>query len=102
MLISLAGGTIILAILAGLLSLKDGTKGKTGAVVAFVIFFAAVYSFGAGAVPFLYCAEVWPNEARDVGMSIGVFWNFMGAGLLALFVPQGLHWSSTRFFGIFT
>ncbi|KAF2650728.1 hypothetical protein K491DRAFT_697058 [Lophiostoma macrostomum CBS 122681] len=102
MLISLAGGTITLAILAGLLSLSKDTKGKSGAVVTFVIVFAVVYSFGAGSVPFLYSAEVWPNEARDVGMSIGVFWNFMGAGLLALFVPQGLHWSSARLFGIFT
>ena len=40
-----------------------------------------------GPVPFTYAAECQPLEVRMVGMSLSVFTNFMGAGLLALFVP---------------
>jgi len=37
-----------------------------------------------------------------VGMSWAVFWNFLGSGFLALFVPRGLAWSSVKLFGLFT
>lgn len=40
-----------------------------------------------GPVPFTYAAECFPLEVRMVGMSFSVFTNFLGAGLLALFVP---------------
>ena len=40
-----------------------------------------------GPVPFTYSAECFPVEVRMVGMSFSVFVNFLGAGLLALFVP---------------
>lgn len=40
-----------------------------------------------GPVPFTYSAECMPLEVRMVGMSFSVFVNFLGAGLLALFVP---------------
>jgi hypothetical protein len=36
----------------------------------------------------LYSAEVFPLANREAGMSFSVFWNFLGAGLLQLLVPQ--------------
>ena len=40
-----------------------------------------------GEVPFTYAAEVFPLENRMTGMSFSVFSNFLGAGLLTMFVP---------------
>jgi hypothetical protein len=69
LLISLASGTLMLGGLTGVLSLPNYNASKAPAVAALVILLAVCYSPGAGAVPFLYSAEVWPNEARDVGVS---------------------------------
>ncbi|KAF2792803.1 MFS general substrate transporter [Melanomma pulvis-pyrius CBS 109.77] len=102
LLISMASGTAMLGGLAGLSTLSSDSPHKAPAVAAFVFFLAMCYSPGVGAVPFLYSAEVWPNEARDVGMSVGVFVNFFGAGMLTLSVPQALAWSPVGLFGIFT
>lgn len=61
---SLAGGTFTLLILACLLTLPSSNPSKLGAVTFIVFLFTLFYSPGAGAVPFLYSAEIWPNEAR--------------------------------------
>lgn len=53
----------------------------------FVYLFTAVYSFGMGPVPFTYTAEIFPLEHRIIGMSLGVSVSFLGAGILAFFVP---------------
>ncbi|KAJ4301425.1 hypothetical protein N0V90_003517 [Kalmusia sp. IMI 367209] len=100
LLVSLGSGTIMLACLTGLMTIPPENPSKAGAVAAFVFFLAFCYSPGVGAVPFLYSAEIWPNEARDLGMSVGVFVNFFG--LLTLVVPQALAWSRVKLFGIFT
>jgi hypothetical protein len=63
---SLAGGTLMLFILTFLLKLPSSNPNKLGAVTAFVFLFTLCYSPGAGAVPFLYSAEVWPNEGRGM------------------------------------
>lgn len=68
LLISLASGTVMLGSLTGLLTLPKENPHKAGAVAAFVFFLAMCYSPGVGAVPFLYSAEIWPNEARDIGV----------------------------------
>jgi hypothetical protein len=34
-------------------------------------------------------------------MSVAVFMNFMGAGLLAVFTPLGLRWGHGKFLGLF-
>ncbi|KAH0555948.1 hypothetical protein GP486_006105 [Trichoglossum hirsutum] len=102
LLLSLGGGTLMLFILAFLLGLKESNPAKLPVVLVFVILFTFFYSPGAGCVPFLYSAEVWPNEGREVGMSWAVFWNFLGAGLLALFVPRGFQWGASKLFGVFT
>ncbi|KAF4768891.1 hypothetical protein HAV15_008382 [Penicillium sp. str.  len=52
--------------------------------VPFVFF----YSIGAGPIPFTLSAEVFPLCVREVGMSFSVMVNFLGLGLLVLFVPQ--------------
>ncbi|KAF4628579.1 hypothetical protein G7Y89_g9571 [Cudoniella acicularis] len=89
MLLSLAGGTVMLFILTFLLDLKKENSAKLPSVMVFIMLFTLCYSPGAGCVPFLYSAEVWPNEGREIGMSWAVFWNFLGAGFLALLRPPG-------------
>jgi hypothetical protein len=56
-------------------------------VGTFTYAFTAVYSFGMGPVPFTYSAEIFPLEHRIIGMSWAVSVNFLGAGILAFFVP---------------
>ncbi|KAI7163594.1 hypothetical protein KC349_g1216 [Hortaea werneckii] len=53
----------------------------------FLFIFTFFYSWGMGPVPFTLSAEVFPLENRVVGMSVAVFTNLFGAGLLTLFVP---------------
>lgn len=57
------------------------------AVGAFTFLFMVAYSFGMGPVPFTMSSEVFPLEHRMVGMSLAVFCNLFGAGVLALVVP---------------
>ncbi|KAF2660475.1 MFS general substrate transporter [Lophiostoma macrostomum CBS 122681] len=102
LLISLACGTIILGALTGLLSLPSESRSRAPAVAAFIFFLGICYAPGVGAVPFLYSTEVWPNEARDVGMSVGVLVNFFGAAMVTLVVPLALDWGFVKLFGIFT
>ena len=99
---SLGGGTAMLFILTFLLNLNESSPAKLPLIVLFIMLFTLFYSPGAGCVPFVYSAEVWPNEARgmsypsssplpcsmpvdvrltprvEVGMSWAVFWNFLG------------------------
>jgi hypothetical protein len=67
LLLSLAGGTLMLFILTFLLDLNERNPAKLPVVVVFIILFTLCYSPGAGCVPFVYSSEVWPNEGR--GMS---------------------------------
>ncbi|OCL12086.1 galactose-proton symporter [Glonium stellatum] len=57
-------------------------------ITFFMIVYTLCYSPGAGVVPFTYSSEVFPLVNREAGMSFGVFWNLLGAGVLALIVPQ--------------
>ncbi|OCL04055.1 hypothetical protein AOQ84DRAFT_226472 [Glonium stellatum] len=120
LLLSLGGGTLMLLILTFLLDLKKENPAKLPVIVVFIMLFTLFYSPGAGCIPFLYSAEVWQNEAREIGMSWAVFWNFLGelsllarqnrvlsesflgAGFLALLVPQGFEWGHSKLFGVFT
>ena len=67
LLLSLGFGTLMLFILTFLLTLDESNPAKLPVVVTFIMLFTLAYSPGAGCVPFLYSAEVWPNEGR--GMS---------------------------------
>ncbi|PIG80406.1 putative 2-5A-dependent ribonuclease [Aspergillus arachidicola] len=65
------------------------SKVRLALVSAFTIgFFTFFYGIGAGPVPFTFSAEVFPLAFREVGMSFSVMVNFLGLGLLVLFVPQ--------------
>lgn len=68
----------MLFILAFLLGLSPENKFKKGAVIAFVILFTLCHGPGTGAVPFVYSAEVFPTEWREMGMSLAVCVNFLG------------------------
>ncbi|KAF2405347.1 hypothetical protein EJ06DRAFT_552751 [Trichodelitschia bisporula] len=102
LLLSMGLGTVMLLILTGLLTMNQSNGAKLPVVMVFVILFTLVYSPGAGCVPFIYSSEIWPNEGREIGMSSAVFWNFLGAGLLAFFVPKGFAQEHARLFGVFT
>jgi MFS family permease len=54
----------------------------------FLAFFIIAYSIGEGPAAFVVSAEVFPLVNRELGMSLAVFWNFMGAGLLAVLAPR--------------
>jgi hypothetical protein len=45
------------------------------------------YSIGEGPAAFVISAEVFPLVSRELGMSLAVFWNFLGAGILAVIAP---------------
>jgi len=53
----------------------------------FLILFVTAYSVGEGPAAFVISAEVFPLVNRELGMSLAVCWNFMGAGLLAVLSP---------------
>ncbi|OJJ29783.1 hypothetical protein ASPWEDRAFT_177523 [Aspergillus wentii DTO 134E9] len=62
---------------------------RNGLVATFlIIVFTFFYGIGAGPVPFTLSAEVFPLAFREVGMSFSVMINFLGLGLLVLFVPK--------------
>ncbi|RMZ72165.1 sugar transporter [Pyrenophora seminiperda CCB06] len=63
---------------------------RVGTIVGHYIFLAAfmiAYSIGEGPAAFVVSAEVFPLVNRELGMSLAVFWNFVGAGLLAVVSP---------------
>jgi hypothetical protein len=70
LLISLAGGTLMLFILTFLLDIHEDNPAKLPFVLIFVILFTLFYSPGAGCVPFIYSSEVWPNEGRGTSCPI--------------------------------
>ncbi|KAG9514313.1 MFS general substrate transporter, partial [Aureobasidium melanogenum] len=61
---------------------------STGAAITLIIIYTALYSPGAGVIPFMYSSEVYPQEYREVGMSLAVAINLSFAGALAMAVPQ--------------
>lgn len=61
----------MLFILTFLLNLDATNDAKMPLVMLFIILWTLFYSPGAGCVPFLYSAEVWPNEGRGEDQSSG-------------------------------
>ncbi|KAL0934715.1 MFS myo-inositol transporter [Colletotrichum truncatum] len=57
--------------------IAEGTA-RLACIATGIYIFAAVYSPGAGPVPFTYCAEAFPLHIRDIGMSsaTAVTWGF--------------------------
>ena len=121
LIVSLAA-MIPLLIATGFSFTADSNSAQTGIVATFLILFTLAYSPGAGVIPFLYSSEIFPQVLRgkyssaasplhrcscsllciEVGMAWASAVNFMGAGLLALTVPQlnqGL--GQTKLLGLF-
>ncbi|KAE8336673.1 hypothetical protein BDV24DRAFT_178338 [Aspergillus arachidicola] len=91
LLISLAGMFLSLLAIGFFfrIEIDKVSKVRLALVSAFTIgFFTFFYGIGAGPVPFTFSAEVFPLAFREVGMSFSVMVNFLGLGLLVLFVPQ--------------
>ncbi|KAG2421213.1 hypothetical protein HFD88_000829 [Aspergillus terreus] len=87
LLISLGGMFFTLAAIAGFFRIQNDHV-KIGLVAPFaIVIFTLFYGIGAGPVPFTFSAEVFPLAFREVGMSFSVMVNFLGLGLLVLFVP---------------
>ena len=105
LLTSLAAGVITLLLTATMFRLPPENEARKPMIIIFIMLFTAFYSPGAGAIPFLYCAEIFPNEGRELGMSWSTFWNFLGAGSLAVAVPFGMdnkNWGLGRLLGLFS
>ncbi|KAF9876968.1 MFS myo-inositol transporter [Colletotrichum karsti] len=58
--------------------IPEGSTARLACIATGIYIFAAVYSPGAGPVPFTYCAEAFPLHIRDIGMSsaTAVTWGF--------------------------
>lgn len=65
LLTSLGAGVVTLALTSAMLHIPDGNPARLPMIILFIMIFTAVYSPGAGAIPFLYSAEIWPNEGRE-------------------------------------
>ncbi|KAL4887500.1 general substrate transporter [Aspergillus karnatakaensis] len=94
LLVSLAGMFVTLVAISSFY-LIPSRNARLGLIsVSTIVFFLLFYGIGAGPVPFTFSAEVFPLAFREVGMSFSVMINFLGLGLLVLFVPE-----ITRAFG---
>lgn len=102
LLTSLAAGVVTLLLTANMFSLPPENDARKPMIIFFIMLFTAFYSPGAGAIPFLYCAEIFPNEGRELGMSWSTFWNFLGAGVLAISVPFLMRWGLGQLLGLFS
>ncbi|RJE24915.1 Sugar and other transporter [Aspergillus sclerotialis] len=88
LLVSLGGMSLILPAISAFFYIKT-PEVRLGLVASFSIaIFTFLYSLGAGPIPFTLSAEVFPLALREVGMSFSVMVNFLGLGLLILFVPE--------------
>lgn len=65
LLTSLGAGVITLALTSAMFHIPDGNPARLPMIILFIMIFTAFYSPGAGAIPFLYSAEIWPNEGRE-------------------------------------
>ncbi|CAO2658396.1 Nn.00g061190.m01.CDS01 [Neocucurbitaria sp. VM-36] len=67
--------------------IKPNNPAYLGSLFSLTFFFITVYPPGLGVMPFIYSAEVFSTVNREAGMSLAVFTNLFGAGVLNLFVP---------------
>ena len=67
LLASLSLGALMLSITAFCFFIPQDPENPSprfGVISLFMLLFTAVYSPGAGSIPFLYCSEIFPNEGR--------------------------------------
>ncbi|KAJ5372063.1 Major facilitator superfamily domain general substrate transporter [Penicillium concentricum] len=87
LLVSFIGMFLSLIAVSGFFLITDCYTRSILVAVFSIIFFVFFYSIGAGPIPFTLSAEVFPLCVREVGMSFSVMINFLGLGILVLFVP---------------
>ena len=66
LLVSLAGGAVTLLATSLCFMIPEGNGARLPMIAIFIMVFTVFYSIGAGAVAFLYCAEIFPNEGRGM------------------------------------
>ncbi|KAJ5472387.1 hypothetical protein N7530_006388 [Penicillium desertorum] len=88
LLVSFIGMFFSLVAVSGFFEIVDHDTRLILIAVFTSLFFVFFYSIGAGPIPFTLSAEVFPLCVREVGMSFSVMINFLGLGLLVLFVPE--------------
>lgn len=72
-------------------------------VVAFVFVFIAAHAIGQGTVIWVFIAEIFPNNVRTKGQSIGCGTHWVFAALITLLMPYLLNlFSGQTIFGFFT
>ena len=72
-------------------------------VVGFVFLFIAAHAVGQGAVIWVYIAEIFPNNVRTRGQSLGSGTHWVLAAMVALMMPWLLgRFDGTVIFGFFT
>jgi MFS transporter, SP family, arabinose:H+ symporter len=57
-------------------------------VVYYIFMFIASHAIGQGAVIWVFIAEIFPNEVRYLGQSIGTFTHWILAAIIALIFPK--------------
>lgn len=72
-------------------------------VVAFLFLFIASHAIGQGAVIWVFIAEIFPNNVRTKGQSLGSGTHWVLAALITLLTPYVLGWfDGAQIFGFFT
>ena len=95
LLIGAVGTALCLFGVAIIFKLHRGQSALVWLLVGFIAFF----SFSQGAVIWVYISEVFPNQVRAKGQSIGSFTHwFMNAVVSALFPIVAATWGSAPFF----
>lgn len=93
----------LLAAASVLKSDKEASGRYSTAAIAwhyiFLFAFVGAYSIGEGPAAFVISAEVFPLVNRELGMSLAVCWNFLGAGTLAMVATRLLE-SKLQPFGV--
>lgn len=91
----------ILSLAAVTWAFSNGIGG--GIVVAFVFVFIAAHAVGQGAVIWVFIAEIFPNNVRTKGQSIGCGTHWVFAALITLLMPYLLgSFDAQTIFGFFT
>lgn len=66
------------------------TDGLSWTVLIFIMVFIASHAIGQGAVIWVFISEIFPNEQRSYGQSLGSFTHWFFAALLTLLFPLAI------------
>lgn len=77
-------------------------SGHVGIVTYCIFAFIAAHAIGQGAVIWVFISEIFPNQHRDAGQTLGSFTHWLYAALLTLIFPKLVTVLSPEFiFGMF-